>query len=108
MNGAELYQLAQSGVNINITVSLPELLQVVQEADHRATERMRHEWEERNKTPDEMITVKEFCDFWKISPKTLANWEKRKVLSVTMVGGEIRIDPEEQRRLRAMRRKVQV
>ncbi len=106
MTGAELLALAQSGANINVTIALPELLAMTQETDRLATERARlaFEREAAQKEEEHMWTVAEFCTFWNIKPKTLRNWEKRNVLRLTQVGGELRIDPEEQKRLRATRR----
>jgi hypothetical protein len=106
MNGPEIYALANSGANISITLPIQDLMQLVTESDRLATERARAAYERMKEdgTPEEAMTAKEFCQFWKISQKTLANWVNRKVVAITKIGGEIRIDPEEQRRLRATRK----
>lgn len=103
MTELELFQLAQCGVNISISIPLQELMQIVHETDRLATERSRREHELNKLVPNRMMTTNEFCQFWGITNKTLHNWEKRKIVKLTRVGGEIRIDPEEIQRLRAMR-----
>lgn len=103
MTGAELYQLAQSGANISINIPLQELMQMIQETDRLATERSRMEYERNHQMQNRMMTTTEFCRFWRITDRTLRNWEKKNLVNLTRVGGEVLIDPEEMQRLRAMR-----
>lgn len=99
MDGRELYNLAKSGANIAITVQLPEMLEMIQEADRAATARTLAEEERKRMAKQEALTREEFCGFWKISERTFTNWINKKVVHPNYVGGLVRIAPEEQARL---------
>lgn len=84
----EIQKLIESGVNLNITLTPTELVEVIDYVVKKV--KMEMEEEIRSKQSETYMTSNEVCDFLSIDNSTLWRWEKRGYLKPLYVGGKKR------------------
>lgn len=81
-------KLIESGVNVNVTLTPTELVEVIDYVVKKV--KMEMEEEIRSKQTETYMTTKEVCDFLSISEVTIYRWEKRGYLTPLYIGGKKR------------------
>ena len=89
----EIEKLIERGVNINITLTPKELVEVIDYVVNRV--KLEMEEDIRSKNSEVYLTSKEVCDFLSIDNSTLWRWEKREYLKPLYVGGKKRFPKSE-------------
>ena len=80
--------LIESGLNVNITLSPTELVEVIDYVVKKVKLEMKEEI--RSKHTETYMTSSEVCDFLSIDNSTLWRWEKRGYLTPLYIGGKKR------------------
>lgn len=80
--------LLESGVNLNITLTPKELIEVI----NHLVEKTKMELEEQivSKKMEVYMTTKEVCEFLKVDSTTLWRWDNRGYVKPIYIGGKKR------------------
>lgn len=81
-------KLIESGVNVNVTLTPTELVEVIDYVVKKV--KLEMEKEIRSKNTETYMTPKEVCEFLSIDNSTLWRWEKRGYLTALYIGGKKR------------------